>query len=65
MTILRQLPLFRPAGEKFYADIWLLARQRLHAAGVKSVSADSRCTFSEQDDFSPIVGMASPAVWQL
>ncbi|MDC7871044.1 hypothetical protein TH60_16250 [Pantoea ananatis] len=61
---------FRPAGEKFYADIWLLARQRLHAAGVKSVSADSRCTFSEQDDFfsyrrDGITGRMATLIWLL
>lgn len=42
---------FRPAGNKYYADIWLLARQRLLAAGIRSVSAEPRCTFSESDDF--------------
>lgn len=42
---------FRPAGNKFYANLWLLAQQRLQAAGVKSVSADMRCTFQQRDDF--------------
>ncbi|MGG6179321.1 purine nucleoside phosphorylase YfiH [Pantoea allii] len=61
---------FRPAGEKFYADIWLLARQRLHAAGVKSVSADSRCTFHEQEDFfsyrrDGVTGRMATLIWLL
>ncbi|MBA2816081.1 purine nucleoside phosphorylase YfiH [Candidatus Pantoea persica] len=42
---------FRPAGAKYFADIWLLAQQRLQVAGVKSVSAARRCTFHERDDF--------------
>lgn len=42
---------FRPSGKKYYADIWLLARQRLLAAGLYSISAEPRCTFSENDDF--------------
>lgn len=42
---------FRPVGEKFFADIWLLAQQRLLAAGVVSVSVERRCTFLEKDDF--------------
>ena len=29
---------FRASGEKFYADLWLLARQRLAAQGVASIS---------------------------
>lgn len=42
---------FRPSGDRFYADIWLLARMRLQAAGVYSISADSRCTFTQREDF--------------
>ena len=42
---------FRPAGTKYFADIWLLAQQRLQAAGVKSVSVARRCTFHEDGEF--------------
>ncbi|WP_313385668.1 purine nucleoside phosphorylase YfiH [Pantoea sp.] len=42
---------FRPAGAKYFADIWLLAQQRLQAAGVTSVSMTRRCTFQESGDF--------------
>lgn len=42
---------FRPAGAKYFADIWLLAQQRLQAAGVKSVSLTRRCTFHENGEF--------------
>ncbi|MGK3144612.1 purine nucleoside phosphorylase YfiH [Pantoea sp. C2G6] len=61
---------FRPAGEKYYADIWQLARLRLHAAGVSSVSADSRCTYTERDDFfsfrrDRITGRMATLIWLL
>lgn len=42
---------FRPAGEKYYADIYQLARQRLGNIGVTAVFGGDRCTFSEKDDF--------------
>jgi len=42
---------FRPAGAKYFADIWLLARQRLEAAGVNSLSVTRRCTFHESGEF--------------
>lgn len=56
---------FRPAGDKYFANIWQLARQRLQAAGVHSISGSPRCTFTEADDFSPTDAMESPGVWQL
>ncbi|WP_312240710.1 purine nucleoside phosphorylase YfiH [Pantoea sp.] len=59
---------FRPAGGKYYADIWLLARQRLLAAGVRSVSVEPRCTFSENGDFfsfrrDGVTGRMATLIW--
>jgi YfiH family protein len=42
---------FRPAGEKYFADIYQLARQRLANVGVTEVFGGERCTLSEKDDF--------------
>lgn len=42
---------FRSTGAKYFADIWLLAQQRLQAAGVTSVSVTRRCTFHDDGDF--------------
>lgn len=42
---------FRPAGEKYYADIYQLARQRLNRAGVTRIYGGERCTYTESDNF--------------
>lgn len=36
---------------KYHADIYLLARQRLHALGITRVSGGGRCTYAESDTF--------------
>lgn len=59
---------FRAAGDKFYADLWLLARQRLHAQGVTSVSGGGRCTWHESAHFfswrrSGTTGRMASLIW--
>ncbi|ELY6275002.1 polyphenol oxidase [Cronobacter muytjensii] len=42
---------FRPHGEKYFADIYRLARQRLANAGVTAVYGGEHCTLNERHDF--------------
>ena len=42
---------FVPRGEKYLADIYQLARQRLANVGVESVYGGDHCTFNESETF--------------
>ena len=62
-------PAFRPSGAgKWLADLYLLARQRLAAAGVKAVYGGDFCTYSDSGRFfsyrrDGITGRMASLVW--
>lgn len=59
---------FRPVGEKYFADIYTLARQRMANAGIGQVYGGDRCTHSEAGDFfsyrrDRITGRMASFIW--
>lgn len=42
---------FRPAGDRYFADLFGIARLQLAAAGVSRVSGGDHCTFGDADNF--------------
>ena len=60
---------FRPAGEKYYADIWQLATQRLQWLGVRDISGGDRCTLTEAGQFfsyrrEGVTGRMASLIWR-
>ncbi len=59
---------FRPAGEKYYADIWQLARGRLKRMGVRHISGGGLCTHSAGEQFfsfrrDGVTGRMASLIW--
>ncbi|WP_145580074.1 purine nucleoside phosphorylase YfiH [Yersinia vastinensis] len=59
---------FMPFGTKYLADIYLLARLRLQAAGIHAIYGGDRCTVSEKQQFfsyrrDGITGRMASLVW--
>ncbi|WP_145518423.1 purine nucleoside phosphorylase YfiH [Yersinia bercovieri] len=59
---------FIPSGSKYLADIYLLARLRLQAAGIHAIYGGDRCTVSEKQQFfsyrrDGITGRMASLVW--
>ncbi|WP_431223637.1 purine nucleoside phosphorylase YfiH [Serratia sp. L9] len=59
---------FVPHGEKFLANIYLLARQRLQRAGIFAIYGGDRCTMNEMSHFfsyrrDGITGRLASLIW--
>lgn len=59
---------FKSVGEKFFADIWLLARLRLEAQGVYHISGGGYCTVTQSDHFfswrrDGVTGRLASLIW--
>ena len=59
---------FCAVGEKFYADLWMLATQRLNAAGVRCIRGGGDCTYTQEEQFfsfrrDGVTGRMASFIW--
>lgn len=59
---------FRPVGEKFYADLAKLAKQRLEASGVRQLWGGGLCTLTRSEQFfsfrrDGVTGRMASLIW--
>lgn len=59
---------FIPHGNKYLANIYLLAKQRLQALGIHQIYGGKHCTFTEQDRFfsyrrDGVTGRMASLIW--
>jgi len=59
---------FKPSGERWLANLYLLARQRLSEAGVENVYGGRHCTFSDSARFfsyrrDGVTGRMASLIW--
>jgi copper oxidase (laccase) domain-containing protein len=58
----------RGEGNKYHADIYLLARQRLQALGISHVYGGNFCTFQQREKFfsyrrDEVTGRMGTFIW--
>lgn len=59
---------FRPVGDKYFADIWQLAKGRLRRQGLRHITGGGLCTYSEPEQFfsyrrEPATGRMASLIW--
>lgn len=57
MDAAAELAFISTHSDRYLADIYLLARQRLIAQGVTAIYGGDNCTFTEKQRFSRFAGM--------
>jgi YfiH family protein len=58
------------AGDRWFADVYRLARQRLRSAGIRDIHGGGRCTYSEPETFfsyrrDGVCGRMGTLIWRV